>query len=111
MQPAEVVKLAADLRNKLTKLGVNFKPDVPLDAVPVHLADIYEVSVAFQNLIDRLLDLPASRSKEATQLMEEIDHHLYDHLPYHLKHLPKGLDDLTRALKRKHTRPTRKKPS
>jgi DNA repair ATPase RecN len=101
LKTEEIVELASDLRNKLTQLGVNFKPNTNLDAVPVHLADIYEISIAYQYLIDELLEVRPSQKNEATQLTEQIHHHLYEHLPYHLKHLPKGLDDLTKRLKRK----------
>ena len=96
----EVVELASELRKKLTELGVNFKPDKPLDGVPVHLADIYEVSVAYQCLVDELLELPAFRKKQAIHLVEQMDQQLCIHLPYHLKHLSKVLGDLTEHLER-----------
>ncbi len=105
----EVVDLASNLRNKLTQLGVKFDPDAPIDGVPVHLADIYEVSVTYQCLIDRLVELSPSQKEQAKNLVDQIDYHLYEHLPYHLKHLSKAFDDLMKHLGRKGTTRSKKK--
>ena len=105
----EVVELASNLRKKLTQLGVDFKRDTPVDEVPVHLADIYEVSVVYQYLLNKLLEVPASRRKQAIQLIEQMDQHLCIHLPYHLKHLSKAFDDLTEDLNRKDRSKAKKK--
>lgn len=99
LKPDQVVELAANLRNKLTQLGIKFKPETDLDGVPVHLADIYEISLAYQSLIDELLELRPSEWRQAQLLIQQIDNHLYEHLRYHLKHLAKAIDDLTKGLK------------
>lgn len=100
LKPNQVVELATNLRNKLTQLGIKFKPDTVLDGVPVHLADIYEISLAYQSLIDELLELRPSEWRQAQLLIEQIDNHLNEHLRYHLNHLSKAIDDLTEEVKR-----------
>lgn len=98
LKPNQVVDLATNLRRKLTDLGIEFKPNTALDGVPVHLSDIYEISVAYQSFIDELVELPHTRRSQARLLIEQIDNQLYEHLPYHLKHLSKAIDDLTKGL-------------
>lgn len=73
LQPKQVVDLATNLRRKLTDLGIDFKPNTALDGVPVHLSDIYEISVAYQSFIDELVELPHTRRSQA-RLQQ---HHTY----------------------------------
>lgn len=93
----EVIELARNLRNQLTRLGVQLESDEAVDGVPVHLADIYEISRAYQSLIDRLLQSTA-RKHDARNLIKEVEYNLYDHLPYHAKELSKGLRKLSKQL-------------
>ena len=93
----EVTELARNLRNQLTRLGVHLESDEAVDGVPVHLADIYEIARAYQSLIDRLLQSSA-RKQDARSLIKEVEYHLYDHLPYHIKGLSKGLRKLKKQL-------------
>ena len=95
----QVVELATNLRERLTQLGINFKPDTLLDGVPVHFADIYEGCIAYQSLIHDPLKLSPTERKQALLLTEQMDHQLYEHLPYHLKHLSKAIHDVTKGLK------------
>lgn len=76
LKPNQVVELTTNVRSKLTHLGIEFKPNTVLDGVPVHLSDIYEISVAYQSLIDELLELPRTRRNQARLLIEQIDYHL-----------------------------------
>ena len=108
LKPNQVVELTTNVRSKLTHLGIEFKPNTVLDGVPVHLSDIYEISVAYQSLIDELLELPRTRRNQARLLIEQIDYHLYEHLPYHLKHLSKAIDDLMKGLRPRKKRQAKK---
>ena len=60
---------------------MEFKPNSALDGVPVHLLDIYEISVTYQCLIDELVELLHTRTSQARLLIEQIDHQLYEHIP------------------------------
>jgi len=104
----QVVELATKVRNKLCQLGVKFKSDTVLDGVPVDLADIYEISVAYQSLINELVELSPSQRKQARLLIEQLHQHLYVHLPYHLKNLSKAMDDLTKGLNQTKRRQPKK---
>ena len=94
----EVVKLATAIRNKLAHFGVDLKKSDALDGLPVHLADTYEVCVAYTSMVRALLELKVSQINEATNLTEQIDYQLYDHLPYHLKRLLPGLRAFSKNL-------------
>ena len=93
----EVVELASNLRNQLTRLGVQLEDDEAVDGMAVHLADIYEICRAYQSLIDQLLQ-SSTRKQDATKLMQGVEYNLYEHLPYHTKQLSKGLRKLTKQL-------------
>jgi hypothetical protein len=105
----QVVELATKVRNKLSQLGIKFKSDTVLDGVPVDLADIYEISVAYQCLINELVELSPSQRKQARHLIERLHQHLYVHLPYHLKNLSKAMDDLTKGLNQTKRRQPKKR--
>jgi hypothetical protein len=109
LNPNQVVELATRVRKKLIQLGIKFKPDTILDSVPVDFADIYEISVAYQSLIDELVELSPSQKKQAELLIEQIHQHLHVHLPYHLKNLAKAMDDLTKSLNQAERRQPKKK--
>lgn len=100
LSPNEVVELATKLRNKLEQLGVARDKDEAIDEIPVHLADIYEICRAYQSLIDRLLVLRPSRREDTKTVFEGLEYNLYEHLPYHLKHLAKGLRRLLKQLEK-----------
>ena len=93
----EVIELASHLRNQLMRLGVQMENDEAVDGVAVHLADIYEICRAYQSAIDRFLR-PSAIKHDARNLINEVEYNLYDHLPYHLKQLSKGLRKLTKQL-------------
>lgn len=106
LTPKEVVELATAIRNKLMHFGVDLKTSEALDGLPVHLTDTYEVCVAYTNIVRALLELRASQITEATNLTEQIEYHLYEHLPYHLKRLLPGLRAFSKNLNR-HQRKSR----
>lgn len=97
LSTSEVIELASNLRNQLTRLGVQLEYDEAVDGVAVHLADIYEICRAYQSLIDQLLK-SSVRKQDAKTLIKEVEYNLYEHLPYHMKQLSKGLRKLTKQL-------------
>ena len=97
LSPNEVVELASNLRNQLTRLGIQLETDESVDGIAVHLADIYEICRAYQSLIDQLLQ-SSTRKQDAKKLMQGVEYNLYEHLPYHMKQLSKGLRKLTKQL-------------
>ena len=82
----------------LTDFGVELETSEALDGLPVHLADTYEICVAYTNIVDSFLELRASQITEAKNLTAQIDHQLYEHLPYHLKRLSPGLKAFSKKL-------------
>ena len=91
----ENVQLASELRLKLARIGIDLAKHPALDSLPVDLADIYEVCASYQYLIDSFLAMPSHpSSKEVMNLFADVYNHLYIHLPYHHKRLPKGLEKL-----------------
>ncbi len=101
LTPKQVVELANEIRDKLIHFGVEQKTSEALDGLPVHLADTYEVCLAYTNLIHSFLDLRADQIIEANNLTAEINFHLYIHLPFHLKRLSPGLRAFSKSLNSK----------
>jgi hypothetical protein len=100
LTPTQVVELATAIRNKLIHFGVDLEESEALDGLPVHLADTYEVCVAYTNIVRCFLELRVSQIIEAKNLTQQIDYQLSEHLPYHLKRLSQGLRAFSKSLNR-----------
>lgn len=98
LTPKQVVELANELRDKLSSFGVDLTKKKALDGLPVHLADTYEVCFAYTQIVSSLLNLRADQIDEARNLTDQIEYHLYRHLPYHLKLLLPGLRAFSKNL-------------
>ena len=98
LTPKQVVDLANEIRDKLSSFGVDLTKKKALDGLPVHLADTYEVCFAYTKIVSSLLNLRADQIDEAGNLTDQIEYHLYLHLPYHLKRLSPGLRAFSKNL-------------
>src|SRR5262249_33653339 len=97
----KIVRIATTVRVELSKVA-DLKNDSTLDRLPVDIADVYEVCQAYVRLVDELLVLSKPWPKKRTlRLIKEMNTHLFVHLPYHYKPLPRGLERLETTLQPK----------
>ena len=102
----EAARLAARLRRKLQKMGIQLSGDKFLDRLPVDMTDVYFICVSYQDAVQRFLSLAdGSGSQEVLKIVWELEQHLFIHLPYHYKPMAKGLSKLEIAVEpNQHTR-------
>jgi hypothetical protein len=112
LEARDIVHLAAQLRCKLTKIGIDLNKNKPLDRLPVDLADIYLICSNYIALIQSLIELENLQDTFQTQsIIFEIQQNLYVHLPSHYKPLAQGLEKALKEIepdKRKRQNAKRK---
>lgn len=91
------IKILRSLRSKL-------EPSLPVSIGEsqffVDLADIHEICRAYLAAVDRIISSEFEDLEALQDILYEIDSHLFEHLPYHLKSLKKLLPKVIKSIEK-----------